>query len=500
MAIEIGGLVILTVASLVVGSLELAAAFSGLGFNQLLNKLNQLLGTFTFRIAIGVILVSAGLAGLAFLYRTWRIFRYSSYDRYRYEGDDTYLGGGNASPASYELREKARRWLGEIRYQLTYTSGWSGSLKVPIAEASVNSSQQAQERQQTLPSVILGYRRLAEAATAEGITLFIGIDELDKIGSDEEAELFLNEIKAIFGINGCFYLVSVSDNAMSSFERRGLPFRDVFDSTFDEIVRIERFRYAQSRQLIKRRTIMPEPFSALCHCVSGGLPRDLIRAARTLYRLNSEAGLDGSLAGLVRAFIEEDLYAKTAATWVELARIESEPAVTPFKYWLKRVTEARLDGDDLYRTARDFWVESQGWGDTTAERPRNGESTDLDHKNRSQLNSLGLEINTYRYLAGTILQFFGSQPSDSELRAAAGPRAGDASFEMLAEARLLFARGPLLAWNLISDFRAAHDLQSLDQPNPYWLPAAAASTHTAGIASPGGPGGPRAKTPTENGH
>jgi len=61
----------------------------------------------------------------------------------------------------------------------------------------------------------------------------------------------------------------------------------VFDSAFDELVRIDRFTYGVSRELIKRQTVMPVPFVALCPCVSGGLPRDLIRAARTLYRLNS---------------------------------------------------------------------------------------------------------------------------------------------------------------------------------------------------------------------
>jgi hypothetical protein len=34
-----------------------------------------------------------------------------------------------------------------------------------------------------------------------------------------------------------------------------------------------------------------------------------------------------------------------------------------------------------------------------------------------------LEINAYRYLAATIVQFFGSQPTDSDLRAAADPSA-----------------------------------------------------------------------------
>jgi hypothetical protein len=281
----------------------------------------------------------------------------------------------------------------------------------------------------------------------------------------------------------------VSENAMSSFERRGLPFRDVFDSTFDEIVRIERFSYAQSRMLIKRRTIMPDPFIALCHCISGGLPRDLIRTARTLYRLNARRNLGGSLENITRALITEDLHAKTAASWVELARLTAEPEATLFKSWFKRVTALSADGngqghkppdswlvngDALYQTSADFWTEAGKWPNASSASGPNGDGPPAGTKSgqNALVNSLGLEINAYHYLAATIVQFFGSQPSDSDLRTASAPAAGKASFEMLAEARLLFVNSPLLAWGMISDFRDAHKMQFLKQPNPCWFGAA----------------------------
>src|SRR5439155_21212139 len=82
-----------------------------------------------------------------------------------------------------------------------------------------------------------------------------------------------------------YFLVSVSDEALTSFERRGLPLRDVFDSSFDEIIRVEPLRYEDSRRLLYRRVVgLTEPYIALCHCLSGGLARDLIRAARQVVR------------------------------------------------------------------------------------------------------------------------------------------------------------------------------------------------------------------------
>ena len=457
------------------GAVELASALSHRSFGQ---ELKTITGTSWVHLAAGIVLLYVG-AGLISLYA----FGYLRRRRLR---------AADARPAAWatdSLVESAREWLAEIRYELTYTSGWSGSLNVSVAQASANRSTEAEERERTLPNVIAGYRELAEAVSQEGVRLFIGIDELDKISSDEDAERFLNEIKAIFGIEGCFYLVSVSENAMSSFERRGLPFRDVFDSTFDEIVRIERFSYAQSRLLIKRRTIMPEPFIALCHCVSGGLPRDLIRTARTLYRLNAKLKLGGSLENITRALITEDLSAKAAASWVELARLTAEPEATLFKSWFMRVTASSADGDGqgrqppnswlvngnaLYQTSGDFWTEAGKWPNASSASGPDGDGPPAGTKSgqHALISSLGLEINAYRYLAASIVQFFGSQPSDSDLRTASDPTAGKASFEMLAEARLLFVNSPLLAWGLISDFRDAHKMQFLKQPDPCWFGAA----------------------------
>lgn len=366
----------------------------------------------------------------------------------------------------------ASAWLDEIRYQLTYTSGWSGSLNVSVAQVSANQSHEAAERQRTLPAIVAGYRGLIRQVSDAGIKVFIGIDELDKLETEDEAQLFLNEIKSIFGSENCFYLVSISENAMSSFERRGLPFRDVFDSVFDEVVRIDLFTYQVSRALLNRRTVMSTPFTVLCHCVSGGLPRDLIRTARTLYRLNIDEDLNGSLKALTAALIREDLHAKMAASWVRLSSVNFEPQATSFGYWLRETEETPVEGQALYESCRDFWAKAAEWPRATA--GRGASSADS-----ARLTALGLEVNTYRYFAATILQFLGQEPPDEKLRTAY-PASHKANFEMLARARLLFAHGPALAWKMISDFRDAHGLQVLPSPDPCWLDAIA---NKAAVAS-----------------
>ncbi len=140
----------------------------------------------------------------------------------------------------------------------------------------------------------------------------IAIDELDKMESEDSAREFLNNVKGVFGVKGCYYLVSVSEDAMSAFERRGLPIRDVFDSSFDAIQRVGYLTLEESRTVLAGRlTGLPVPFQSLCHALSAGLPRDLIRVTRELVQRGEgeEASL-GSLCGeLVGAERERKLAA-----------------------------------------------------------------------------------------------------------------------------------------------------------------------------------------------
>jgi hypothetical protein len=72
------------------------------------------------------------------------------------------------------------------------------------------------------------------------------------------------------------------------FEQRGVPFRDAFDSSFDEVVRLKSLTPRQSRDLLRLRESKITDLQALfCHCLAGGLPRDVLRAARGLARLSS---------------------------------------------------------------------------------------------------------------------------------------------------------------------------------------------------------------------
>ena len=195
------------------------------------------------------------------------------------------------------LATEARKHLSRIRYLQTYSSEWSGALSLARSGVKGEHKRGVSRAEQPLnyPEIVDNFRDFANKVAKElhstANRVFIGVDELDKIGSAEQAERFLNEIKGIFGIPNLYFMVSMSNDALTAFERRGLPLRDAFDSSFDEIIEVGPLDYAESRRLLYRRVIgLTEPYVALCHCLAGGLPRELIRFAREVVQTAATLG------------------------------------------------------------------------------------------------------------------------------------------------------------------------------------------------------------------
>lgn len=232
------------------------------------------------------------------------------------EGADTVL----------TLTEQAKENLDIIRFQRSFTSGWSGSLNFPFAFAgSTTQGQSRMEKPESLPEIIERYTKFV-SLVQKHFTLFIGIDELDKLKSDEDAERFLNEIKILFGLPGCYYFVSISESALARFERRGLPLRDTFDSSFDEVLHVGYLNTEQAITLLRRRIPrLPVPFICFCHCLAGGLPRDIIRACRSLY-VTAEETKEHTLQELSNALMQRDFYHKCRAMALSAKLLDTDYA------------------------------------------------------------------------------------------------------------------------------------------------------------------------------
>jgi hypothetical protein len=124
----------------------------------------------------------------------------------------------------------------------------------------------------------------------------------------------------LFPIHECSFIVSMAEDTWARFENRGLPIRDIFDSSFDEVIPVEMLKPSESRDFLKRKSVsFTDAQALLCHCLSGGLPRDLIRAARDLARTadqlrNDDESKPPLLCDVIKTMLEEDLSNKLKAS------------------------------------------------------------------------------------------------------------------------------------------------------------------------------------------
>jgi len=183
----------------------------------------------------------------------------------------------------YGKREnsKAYNWKEKLKYQMSYTSGWSGAIKSSIGlEAGINSSISMAENQLSLPEIVEGFKSFINEIQDE-YKVVIAIDELDKIHNATDLNLFLNEIKALFEVENCIFLITISEEASNSFINREISTKNVLDSSFDEIIKLDYLDFDQTKELIQKRVLgLPIPFITFIYLYSGGLPREIIRLLR----------------------------------------------------------------------------------------------------------------------------------------------------------------------------------------------------------------------------
>ena len=377
------------------------------------------------------------------------------------------------------LAAEAARHLDRISYLRTYTAGWSGALGLSRGLSGQFSRSLARaERILTYPDVVRNFRTFAKKAAAhlnqDGDKVFIGIDELDKIGGADQAEMFLNAIKGIFGIPHVYFMVSVSDDALAAFDRRGLPLRDTFDSSFDEIIRVGTLTYSESRRLLSRRvTGLTEPYVALCHCLAGGLARDIIRAGRQVVHASETiAGAAGTVKAARAADDPAILKSTTAFVLLQEARGYQRPSLGAIcrevvREELERKSQAVAQAassvgggqsqallDCLHNAARsiDRGVHGLKIVDLVA-RSAVGEP--------EQVARLRGDFAAYAYYCATIQDVF-CDTLDAEQMVRATSNAGEpGTFDELAAARHDFALGTQHAWQAISQFREVWGLDVL---------------------------------------
>ncbi|GLZ31562.1 hypothetical protein Lesp02_37500 [Lentzea sp. NBRC 105346] len=190
-------------------------------------------------------------------------------------GDDVLAPG--------ELARLAQSERDRLRFLLSRTMEREASIDTPVAKGKGKYQTKRDDIPLNHPQRVDRFRDfLRKAADCVGRAtrgkVLVAIDELDRISDGERAQQFLNELKAVFNVPNCFFLVAVSEDALADFDLKAMGMRTVFDSAFDTIVRVDYLRFQEAKTLLKSSMVdVPEQFVALAYVLSGGLARELIR-------------------------------------------------------------------------------------------------------------------------------------------------------------------------------------------------------------------------------
>jgi hypothetical protein len=349
------------------------------------------------------------------------------------------------------LRELAFDRLRQIRYQQSFSRERSMGVKIGGGGALPVGVDTAGKRGETWQAMPKTYPELVEdlrsflAAAAERHVLVVGVDELDKLRSYEEVEDFLNDIKGIFGTSGCFFLVSVSEDAAAGFERRGAPFRDVFDSAFDDVVSVRHLDLTCSRKVVYGLLLgWTKPFVGLCYVLSGGLARDLRRSARELIsQRNSNDEIELGAATL--AMCRRESEARIQAIRHELMREPFNPTNVDLLTHIADLAPTAATATTLRQWHEDLssWI--------TTMQP----AVPIPTAAR-----LGLELGAFMLFAATVIEFFDPAATSDRIREAENPDAGAKCLSTLAMARRSLALSPGISLAYTQRFRTAWGLAS----------------------------------------
>jgi Predicted ATP-dependent serine protease len=351
------------------------------------------------------------------------------------------------------ITKLAKEKLQMIKFQSSFSSGWSGELNVPFGyKGGIKSATVLSQYQLSLPEIVADYREFIEFISSK-YKIIIGIDELDKISSNDKAYRFLNEIKGIFDIRNCYYLVSVSENAMSNFNKRGMPFRDAFDSSFDDIINVDYFNFESSKKLIERRVIgMPVPFMCLCYLMSGGLARDLIRVCRDLIDILELNPNNNTLSFLSKNLIKKEIMLKINSIKVDVKEIN--PQYDNFIYQII---------EEIYQLEKSLEADSslKKCCSNLMSFPKKSflsrNYDDYQNKDKSKSLFLIMQIGIYLYYVLTIMEFFEKKIEKSSFK----KDENSGKFDELAKAQHFLGFSPELAKKIITDFRKEHGMENI---------------------------------------
>ena len=160
--------------------------------------------------------------------------------------------------------------------------------------------------------------------------LIVVIDELDKISNPQQVRDILRELKGALFEEGCYFLISISEDAARAFRARLSEARDIFESSFDDIVAVDYMGTEAARQMVQLRLaserdlpVVDAASTDILTMFSGGIPREIIRHLR-------------------ESVMSDDTRTQISPRSIGLQILRSE-----IEKWRLQIAEAPFGGDSL---------------------------------------------------------------------------------------------------------------------------------------------------------
>jgi hypothetical protein len=363
-----------------------------------------------------------------------------------------------------KIVRQARTYLMQLQVERTFT--WGANLATPsIRGTGLTVSKGGSYRYipWTLPELVGQLREfmreISQSISDPERAIFIGIDEIDRIGSTEQAERFINEIKVVFGVEKCFFLVSVAEDVGSLFSQRAIAGRTAVENAFDDIVVVEPLKLDEAQELLLTRVPgFTDPFVYLAHALSGGLPRELIRVARRLVEINQQErhlGRNPRLGDLAYAIVTEQLIEALRASRNQMARLPLGASWAPVFYEM-RYSMVQLQIDTSPRNGQKLRVIQDL---CHLDNPRASENEKLDPRSealqRDEASPSGIiaGLSAFACTGLTVIEAFANDYFSLDAAKKRTTNGSSGSYEELAAARAELSISPAASRSMIYHFR-----------------------------------------------
>jgi energy-coupling factor transporter ATP-binding protein EcfA2 len=377
--------------------------------------------------------------------------------------------------AEPELINRAREYL--LRLQVDKTVTQNASITLPVLRGigfGLDRGASAKYTPWTLPELV-GYTRrfMSDVARSESIAsasrpVMIAIDEIDRIGTLEQAEAFIGDIKAVFGVEKCYFVVSVAEDVGSLFAQRATAGRSILENAFDEVVTAGPLEFEEARNLlVKRVPGFINAFVYLVYALSGGLPRELIRVTRRLIEINlgqASAEYYPRLADLTLDLVREEVIEALDAARNQLSRLDLPPE---WAWYFDTIRSASAGLRQIPPASRDTAPGAGFRGSlydivgriSTLSEPKHREWADQARlaTENDQVAALGVvsRLSAFAYFGMTVIDAFSDTYFDLDQVSQNTTNPGDGSYEQLAVARIELSIFAASATAILERFRAA---------------------------------------------